>query len=103
MKLLYELKNGKAAGPDGIRKEDLLVDPIMTARCLTFILNVSLSSSKLPDAWKLAHVNPLHKRGASDQPNNFRPISLTSIPCKLMEHIILHYVNQSLDNFLHNR
>ena len=79
MKLLYELKNGKAAGPDGIQKEHLLVDPIMTARCLTLIFNASLSSSKLPDEWKLAHVNPL-QRGASDQPNKFRPISLTSIP-----------------------
>ena len=48
-------------------------------------------------------LGPLHKRGASDQPNNFRPILLTSIPCKLMEHIILRYLNQSLDNFLHNR
>ena len=52
---LYELKNGKAAGPDGIRKEDLLVDPIMTAHCLTLIFNASLSSSKLPDAWKVGN------------------------------------------------
>ena len=100
MKLLYELKYGKAAGSDGIRKKDLLVDPIMTARCLT---HASLSSSKLSDAWKLAHANPLHKRGAADQPNNFIPISLTSIPCKLMQHIILHCLNQSLNSLLHNR
>ena len=37
------------------------------------------------------------------QTNNFRLISLTSILCKLIEHIILHYLSQSLDDFLHNR
>lgn len=102
-KLLQSLKFGKAPGPDGLRKEDLTIDPIMTARCLSHIFNVSLNNSKLPRAWKLAHVSPLHKRGASDQLNNYRPISLTSIPCKLMEHIVLHYLNQTLDTVLHDR
>jgi len=31
------------------------------------------------------------------------PISLTSIPCKMLEHIILHYLNATVDNILHNR
>ena len=101
--LLHELKNGKAPGPDGIRKEDLLIDPIIIARCLNHIFNTSLTTSKLLDAWKLADVNPLHKRGTSDQLNNYRPISLTSISCKLLERIVLHYLNENLDSFLQNR
>jgi len=100
---VYSLKKGKSPGPDGIRKDDLLIDPIMSAKCLSAIFYASLSSSKLPTEWKLAHVTPLHKRGAPDQPNNYRPISLTSIPCKLMEHIVLHYLNETLDSVLHNR
>ena len=96
-------KSRKSPGPDEIRKEDLLIDPVMTAKCLATIFKKSLSISKLPSDWKLAHVTPLHKRGSSDQPNNFRPISLTSIPCKLLEHIVLHHLNIVLDKVLHNR
>ena len=95
------MRNGKTAGLDGIRKEGLLVDPIMTDCCLTHVFNASQSSSKLPDAWKLAHINLLHKRGASDQPNSFRLISLASILCKLVKHIVVYYLNQSLDNFFY--
>ena len=102
-KLLTSLKNGKSAGPDEICKDDLVVDPIMVSKCLSYIFEASLASSKLPQEWKLAHVTPLHKRGSSDQPNNYRPISLTSIPCKLLEHIVLHHLNIALDKILHNR
>lgn len=97
------MKNGKSPGPDEIRKEDLTIDPIMTAKCLTHIFNASLSNSKLPSDWKLAHVTPLHKRGASDLLSNYRPISLTSILCKILERIILHHLNLILDNVLYNR
>ena len=53
--------------------------------------------------WKLAHVAPLHKHGAMNEANNYRPISLTSIQCKLMEHIVLHHRNEKLEQILHNR
>ena len=33
--------------------------------------------------------------------NNYRPISLASIPCKKMEHIVLHYMNRKQNEFLH--
>lgn len=102
-KLLTNLKNGKSPGPDEIRKEDLTIDPIMTAKCLAAIFKASLSNSELPSDWKLAHVTPLHKRGATDIPTNYRPISLTSISCKMLEHIVLHHLNLILDNVLYNR
>ena len=103
IKLLNCLKSGKFPGPDALRKEDLTIDPIMTAKCLTAIFNASLKNSELPHEWKMAHVAPLHKKGATDQPNNYRPISLTSIPCKLLERIVLHHLNTTLDAVLYNR
>ena len=103
LKLIHDMKNGKSPGPDSIRKEDLLIDPLLISRCLSHIFNVSLTTSKLPQAWKIANVSPLHKKGATDQANNYRPISLTSLPCKLLEHIVIHYLNEYLDSFLHNR
>jgi hypothetical protein len=102
-KLITSLKNGKSPGPDGIRKPDLLVHLPTEANCLSQIFRASLQSGKLPDQWKMAHVVPVHKGGELNLANNYRPISLTSIPCKLLEHIVLHFLNEKLDNILHNR
>ena len=74
----------------------------MTAECLTAIFNASLRKSELPREWKMAHVAPLHKKGSTDQPNNYRPISLTSIPCKLLEHIVLHHHSDEDYHVKHN-
>ena len=103
LKLLSSLKNnGKSPGPDGLRKEDLTIDSAMAAKCFTYIYNTSYNTSVVPAKWKLAHVAPLHNRGAMNEANNYRPISLTSIPCKLMEHIVLHYLNEKLEQVLPN-
>ena len=102
-KLIRELPNGKSSGPDGIRKPDMLIDVESTARCLALIYKGSLDIGKLPRQWKSANVTPIHKGGAIDAPNNFRPIFLTSIPRKKMEHIVLHHLSDKLDSVLHHR
>ena len=103
IKLINSLPNGKCPGPDGIRKPDLLVDVRMSALCLKHIFQASIDSGMLPTQWKLAFVTPVHKGGDKMTTNNYRPISLTGIPCKMMEHIVLHYMNQKLNDFLHIR
>lgn len=50
----------------------------------------------LPKQWKIGKVTPLFKTGSRNCPCNYRPISLTSNCCKILEHII--YTN--LVNFL---
>ena len=102
-KLIASLANGKSPGPDGIRKPDLLIDIEAVASCLAIIFRASLKTGKLPTQWKMANVTAVHKGGELDLPNNYRPISLTSIPCKMLEHIVLHHLNQELDKVLHNR
>ena len=42
----------------------------------------------VPVDWKTAHVAPIFKKGDPLTPSNYRPVSLTSIPCKLLEHIV---------------
>jgi len=42
----------------------------------------------LPSEWKYANITPLYKKGSRSDPENYRPVSLTSIVCKLMESII---------------
>ena len=102
-KLIRDLPNGKSPGPDGILKADLLIDLPTTAKSLAMIYKASLEAGKLPGQWKNANVTPIHKGGDPESPNNYRPISLTSIPCKMMEHIVLHYLNKTLDDVLHHR
>ena len=101
--LIRNLKNNKSPGPDLIRKCELLIEPRLTSKCLAHIFQTSIDSGKLPIAWKMANVTPVFKKGRSDLPCNYRPISLTSIPCKMLEHVVLHHLNTTLDKTLHNR
>ena len=102
-KLIHALKNNKSPGADQIRKCELLVDSDITSKCLSLIYQMSLSNGVLPYQWKTANITPVHKKGPKEEPSNYRPISLTSIPCKILEHIVLHYLNETLDTVLYNR
>ena len=55
---------------------------------LTFLFNQSLKTGHVPNDWREANVVPLCKKGKKDDPKNYRPISLTSIFCKMMESIL---------------
>ncbi len=56
------------------------------------IFHVSLNNSKVPEDWKLAFVVPIFKSGDKTKLCNYRPVSLTSMVCKLMEHLIGSYI-----------
>ena len=55
---------------------------------LTIIFNLSLQSGKLPNVWKEAIVVPIFKKGQRSNPENYRPVSLTTVACRIMEKII---------------
>ena len=88
LKLLSKLKPNKAAGPDLIRPIVLkeLRNEISTV--VTILFQKSLSSGIQPSDWTKAFVNPIFKKGDSSDPANYRPISLTCILCKTLEHIV---------------
>jgi len=58
------------------------------AEPLSIIFQESYNSGNLPHDWKTANIVPIYKKGDRADPNNYRPVSLTSVPCKLMESII---------------
>ncbi|XP_072142509.1 probable RNA-directed DNA polymerase from transposon X-element isoform X3 [Dermacentor andersoni] len=68
------------------------------------IIEKSLSSGIIPHDWKVGRVVPIYKSGDKNSPLNYRPISLTSIPCKIMEHVIYTEIMKFLDagNFFHS-
>ena len=87
-KLLQELNPHKAQGPDNIPTRFLKEFAAELAPCLTLIFKASLKQGKVPSEWKQANVTALFKKGDSTSAANYRPISLTSVCCKLMEHVI---------------
>ena len=97
-KLLHTIKPNKASGPDSIPCRVLKEAASELAPALADIFNSSLSVGTLPDDWKTAHVAPAFKKGNTNAAENYRPISLTCVCCKLLEHIICHHIRAHLDN-----
>ena len=65
---------------------------------LTFIYNQSLSSGTIPADWRMANIFALHEKGPKDLAEDYRPISLTSVCCKTLEHIVYSNVCKFLDS-----
>ncbi len=58
----------------------------------------SLNSGELPGDWLKANVTPIYKKGDRHRPENYRPVSLTCVASKLMEHIIAKQILTHLEN-----
>ena len=95
--LLKNLKSYKACGPDGIPPRLLKETAESVAPMLSMLYEASLKQQSVPDDWRKALVVPIFKRGARSNPANYRPISLTCIPCKILEHIIHSHVFKHLE------
>ena len=87
-KQLRFLKPNTAAGPDRLGSDLLRKLAPVVCKPLAKIFELSFSSGSLPLIWKRATVTPVFKGGISSDPNNYRPISLTCVCCKVMESII---------------
>jgi hypothetical protein len=97
-KLLENLNPHKATGPDQISSRFLRELASAISPMLTLIFQASHDQSQVPDDWKGALVTPLFKKGDKSKPSNYRPVSLTSICCKIMEHIVHSHVISFLDH-----
>jgi hypothetical protein len=100
-RLVKDLKRGKAPGPDTIRREHLHLDLLMVTKILTLIFQHSINLMEVPNNWKMANVVPIHKKGDKSEPGNYRPVSLTSICSKLLEHIVLSSLNTQIGAKIH--
>ena len=97
-KLLNRLSPNKAAGPDEISPKILKELHHEIAPILTKIFNLSLESGNVPLDWKRATVAPVFKKGPKSKASNYRPISLTCIASKIMEHILVTNIMTHFDN-----
>ena len=88
-KFLKNLKLHKATGPDSIPSFILKAAADQLAPILTELYQTSLNTAGVvPQNWKDAHVVPLFKKDERHLASNYRPVSLISITCKVIEHIV---------------
>ena len=73
----------KARAPKLLKE---IVDQISTP--LAKLFNLSLEEGIVPSEWKEANITLLFKKGSRNKPENYRPVSLTSVICKLLETLI---------------
>jgi hypothetical protein len=96
---LTKLKTEKSPGPDSIHPRVLKELKNELYKPLTILFNNSITAGKLPDDWKLSFITALHKKGSKAKVENYRPVSLTCIACKLLESVIR---DQIMHHFLTN-
>ena len=69
---------------------------------LTRLFKLSAETATLPYDWKIFEITVIHKNGSKANVSNYRPVSLTSVVCKIAEslirdHIILYLIVCSAD------
>ena len=85
IKITAELDTSKAVGPDLIQARTLKEAAVELTPTL---FQQSYDSGLLPAVWKKANVAAIYKKGPKSDPKNYRPVSLTALTCKVIEHII---------------
>ena len=99
--LLQNLKTDKSPGPDSLHPRLLFEIKESIAEPLSIIFNQSLALKTVRKEWKNAHISAIFKKGNKSQAQNHRPVSLTSVVCKIMEKLIrLHIINHMKANKL---
>ena len=97
-KLLQGLNINKAVGPDNIPNRILKECAEEITPAVTNIFQRSIDSSELPDDWLNANISPVFKKGNRHQAVNYRPVSLTPVLSKMLEHIICSNLHSHLQS-----
>ena len=95
VKLLKGLNPSKALGPDELHPRVLKV--LATGPVFAHLFQQSIDTGEIPKEWSLANICPLFKKNDRSLACSYRPVSLTCVPCKLLEHIVCSNIMAHLD------
>ena len=96
--LLHHLDTHKSVGLDGIHPRVLRELAEVLIKPLSIIYQQSWLTGEVPVDWKLANVTLIYRKGRKENPGNYKPVSLTSVPGKVMEQIILSAITQHVQD-----
>ena len=96
------MKLKKAPGHDGVSSEALKAGGEPTVNVLHKLFNKVLSTNEVPSEWSKMMVTPIYKKGDTSNPENYRPISLLSIPGKVFNRILLEKIRERTETFTSN-
>ena len=96
-------KNGKAPGPDGISAEILKGDVNTSTQMLYAIYAKVWEEETIPEDWKEGHLVNLPKKGDLANCNNYRRITMLSVPGKILSRITLQRLIDGLDEILRDQ
>jgi hypothetical protein len=82
------IKTSKAFGPDNIHPRLIKQGGKTLFNCIHILFNAMLSLGHVPPIFKRAWIISLYKSKSKSDPNNYRPISLTSVLIRLLERLI---------------
>ena len=91
-KKLNKLRTDKSPGPDKIHPRFLKELANEISIPITIIFNTSLRMMELPVEWRQGQISAIFKKGNRKLASNYRPVSLTSIICKTMEHVVREHI-----------
>jgi hypothetical protein len=91
-KRLSAIGNKKSVGPDGIPGKILKLGGEAMIPYLARLLDITINNNAIPGDWKKAIMVPIYRGGDRSVVGNYRLVSLTSVVCKQMEHIIAGYI-----------
>ena len=95
-KKIKAMKDNKSPGVDGIPPKLLMETVEQISIPLARVFNLSLKEGVVPFEWKEANIIPLFKKGSRNKSENYRPVSLTSVICKLLERLIKDHMVEFL-------
>lgn len=87
-KALINLNVNKSPGPDGVHPKILKECAEQLSYPLKRLFERTMEEGRIPKSWKTAEVRPIFKKGKKSLPGNYRPVSLTSILCKICESFV---------------
>ena len=85
---LKSLNPNKSPGPDKLYPRLLKELHSELSIPFTYLFKLSIKEGSVPQDWRDAEVTPIYKKGTKTDPGNYRPVSLTSIVCKILESFI---------------
>ena len=96
---MKNLNVNKCPGLDEIHPKILVELREILVKPLTRLFKFSLDSGVVPKDWKQAGVTPLFQKGKKARTENYRPVSLMSLICKIMESILKDAMLTHLEKF----